>query len=131
MAIARTAANVRPINCPPHTIVNDVPLNATVEAGELVYHDGTGWALAALTNATTGAAQGVCLKSGAAGARVDVLTGPGRVTGWTGLTPGGKLYSAASGEVSHTTSAQYSGCVGWAISETDWFFTGQPPYTVP
>lgn len=129
MAIAVTAANVRPINPDPEHIINDVALHATVTAGQLVYHDGTGWAVAALTSATTGRAQGVALTGGASGDKVDVLTS-GRLTGWTGLTAGGILYSAAAGAVSHT-GASTSSCVGFAISTTDWLFVGQAAYSVP
>lgn len=130
MAIARVKASVRPINPDPGAVVNDVALNATVEAGQLVYHNGTGWAVAVLTSATTGAAAGVCLKDGVSGDKVDILV-HGRVTGWTGLTAGGVLYSAAAGEVTHTTNAQNSGRVGFAINTTDFYFTGQPVYTIP
>lgn len=130
MPIARVKASVRPINPSADDVINDVALHATVEAGQLVYHDGTGWALSVLTNATTGAAVGVCLKDGASGDKVDVLV-HGRVTGWTGLTAGGQVYSAAAGEIVHTTNAQFSGRVGFAINTTDWYFVGQPTTTIP
>lgn len=130
MSIAVTAANVRPINPFPGMVDNTVPLNATVTAGQLVYHDGTGWAVSVLTNATTGRAQGVALKGGASGDYVDVLVGPCKLTGWSGLTAGGIISSAAAGAVSHT-AAQYSSAVGFALSTTEWYFTGMASYSVP
>jgi hypothetical protein len=106
----------------PNDVVGDVALHATITAGQLVYHDGTGWAVAVLTNATTSCAVGVALVGGSSGEYIPVLT-RGRLTGWTGLTAGGRLYSAAAGVVD-SAHPQYAFDVGFAISTTDWFFNG-------
>lgn len=121
MTIAVVAANVRPINPFSGDVVGDVAANATLTAGDLVYHDGTGWAVGALTSATTGRVTGVVLVGGASTAKVPVLT-RGRLTGWTGLTAGARLFSGADGAVA--ASATNASECGWAISTTDWFFTG-------
>jgi hypothetical protein len=121
MAIEVVAANVRPINPFPGDVVGDVAANATLTAGDLVYHDGTGWAVGALTNDTTGRVTGVVLVGGASGAYVPVLC-RGRVTGWTGLTAGMRIYSGADGAIA-TTASNCSEC-GFAISTTDIYFTG-------
>ena len=122
MTIACTAANVRPINPLPNDVIGDVAANATITAGQLVYHDGTGWAVAVLTNGTTGFAVGVALVGGSSGDYLPVLT-RGRVTGFSGLTNGARLYSAASGLVG-VAHPQYSYDVGFAIGTTDLFFCG-------
>ena len=121
MTIAVVAANVRSDHHNPSDVVNDVLANATITAGDLLYDDGTGWAVGALTNATTGRVVAVALAGAASGAEIPVLT-RGRLTGWTGLTAGARLFSGADGVVA--TSASNASECGWAISTTDWFFTG-------
>lgn len=122
MAIAIVAANVRPINPDPSNVIGDVAANAALTAGDLVYHDGTGWAVAVLTSDVTGQAQGVALAAAASGAKVPVLVF-GRLTGWTGLTAGTAIYSSADGALAQA-SAAHAARVGFAISTTDIFFTG-------
>lgn len=121
MTIAVVAANVRPINPFPGDVVNDVAANATLTAGDLAYHDGTGWAVGALTNATTGRVVVIILVGGASGEKVPALA-RGRVTGWTGLTAGARLFSGADGAVA--ASASNASECGFAISTTDLYFTG-------
>jgi hypothetical protein len=123
MAIVRTAANVRPVNPWPGDVVADVALHATITAGEVVYHDGTGWAQGALAEGAEGKLLGVALEGGASGEYKSVLL-RGRLTGWTGFGDGTQLYTAASGEVSDSASPQYSIPVGYSINDTDWYFVG-------
>lgn len=119
MAIAIVAANVRPINPMPGDVINDVAANATITAGALVYHNGTGWALAALSSAA-GRAHGVALNGGGSGTKIDVLV-RGRVTGWTGLTAGTAIWTAAAGAVAQATATNAARC-GFAINTTDIMF---------
>jgi hypothetical protein len=121
MTIAVVAANVRPINPFPGCVIGDVAANATITAGDLLYHDGTGWAVGAVTNATTGRVVAVALVGGASGEKISVLC-RGRLTGWTGLTAGARLFSGADGVIA--ASASNASEVGFAISTTDWYFTG-------
>ena len=125
MSIVRTKANVRPIDPRSCFIVNDVAYHATIEAGQVVYHDGTGWAVAIVSNGSCeGKLLGVALHDGASGnTGKDVLIF-GRLTGWTGLADGTQLYTAAAGEINDQASPANSIPIGYSVSDTDWFFMG-------
>jgi hypothetical protein len=122
MAIVCTAANVRPVNPNPGDVVRGV-LNGTVTAGQLVYHNGTGWVENALSSAANGAGIAVALEGGASGATVDLLM-RGQLTGWTGLDDGKVLYTAASGAVDDQAHPQYAVAIGFSLSDTNWYFSG-------
>jgi len=115
MSIAVVAANVRPIGN--YTSVRIVS-NGTLTAGAVVYHDGTGLALADDdTSTATANCIGVMLQDASSGVYGDVLT-QGRVTGWTGLTAGAICYVSDQGVVAASAGTK-TFAVGWAISTTD------------
>ena len=115
MTIAVTADNVRPIG---DYISVKLLSNATITAGDVVYHNGTGLAVADDDASTASAnAIGVALQDGASGAYVDVLT-IGRVTGWTGLTAGMICYVIDDGKVSASNGTK-TFAIGHALSTTD------------
>jgi hypothetical protein len=121
MAIGLVAANVRPINPFPGDIINDQVAGVTITAGDLVYLASTGWLVCALS-AAGGRADGIALNGAAAGAKFDVLT-RGRVTGFTGMTVGTAIWTAADGAAAQATATNASRA-GKAISATDIFFVG-------
>lgn len=124
MTLARTAANVRPINPFPGDVVNDVAFNGTITAGQVVYHNGTGWQAAVLESGCDGKVMGIALQGGSSGnTGKDVLL-HGRVTGWTGLADGTAIYTAAAGEVDDQAHPQYAVLIGYSVSDTDIFFMG-------
>ena len=117
MTIAITANNVRPIG---DYISVKIVSNATLTAGDVVYHNGTGLAVAD-DDASTASANciGVVLQDAASGKYADVLT-IGRVTGWTGLTAGMICYVVDDGKVASSAGSK-NFAVGHAISTTDIF----------
>lgn len=125
MAIVRTAGNVRPVNYWPGDVVNDVPFHATITAGQVVYHDGTGWAVAIVSDGSCeGKLLGVALAGGASGDTSQDVILRGRLTGWTGFADGTQLYTAAAGEVNDQASPANSIPCGYSINDTDWYFCG-------
>jgi hypothetical protein len=120
--MAVTAANVRPINPFPGDVINDVGVAATITAGMLVYEAAGGWTPCALS-AAGGRAYGIALNGSAVvGTKIDVLT-RGRVTGFTGLTVGAAIWTAAAGGHAQATAVNAAKC-GFAISATDIMFVG-------
>jgi hypothetical protein len=121
MAIVCTAANVRPIG---KYISCRVVSNATITAGQVVYHNGTGLTQADGDAAGTANCMGIALQGGSSGDYLDVLI-QGRVTGWAGLTAGKIEYvSDEAGEVVETHGTATFG-VGWAVSTSDIYVNPQ------
>ena len=115
MSIAVTADNVRPIG---DYISVKIVANATITAGDVVYHDATGINVADDDGSTaTANCLGIALQDASSGGYIDVLC-QGRVTGWTGLTAGGICYVSDAGVVAHSAGTK-TFAVGWAISTTD------------
>ena len=115
MTIAVTADNVLPIG---DFLTVRVISNDTITAGDVVYHNGTGLAVADDDTSTASAnCIGVALKDAATGIYTDVLT-CGRVTGWTGLTAGMICYVSDAGVVAASAGTK-NFAVGWALSTTD------------
>jgi hypothetical protein len=117
MAYTVVAASVRPINPNPGYVVGDVACNDTITAGDIVHHNGTGWAPCGIDDIP----EAVALVGGASGEYIPVLT-RGRVTGWTDFTAGARVYTAADGGTDVSASTAYD--IGFAINTTDLFFTG-------
>ncbi len=115
MAIACVAANIRPLG---KYIAHKVLSNATLTAGQPVYHNGTGLALADGAAYTTCNLWGVVLKGGSSGDYLDVCF-QGRVTGWTGLTAGKIEYVADTTGLPVETAGTKAFAIGWAVSTTD------------
>ena len=124
--ITRTKANVRPLD---GAIIRRGEAGGTIQAGELVYLNGTsGYDACDGNAASTAAARGVMVSPEDAvdGDQIDVCVfGP--VEGYTGMTPGALHYvSDATGEVS-TTAGSNSKIVGWAASATVLFVNPAMP----
>ncbi len=94
-------------------------VGATVEAGQAVYLDSSGYVRP--TNAGAVATNfpiGVALQDVAVGGRVDVAVAGMRVLCFTGATPGGILYTTnTAGEMDHTGGTKKA-VVGVAFSAT-------------
>lgn len=115
MSIVCTAANVRPIG---DYIAVRVVSNATLTAGMVVYHDGTGLNKADDDSSTaTANCIGILLQDASSGVYGDVLT-IGRVTGWAGLTAGSICYVSDDGVVAHSAGSK-NFAVGHALSTSD------------
>lgn len=113
--VTRTKANVRPLD---GAIIRRGEAGGTLEAGHLVYLNGTSGYIAADGNAAASAAvRGVVVSPEDAvdGDQIDVCVfGP--VEGYTGMTPGALHYASdTAGEVS-TTAGSNSKIVGWALT---------------
>lgn len=122
MTLARTAANVRPINPDACEVVNGV-LGGTITAGEWVYHNGTNWVQGALSSGANAGSYAICLVGGVSGDTRPLLL-RGRLTGWSDFADGTTVYTAASGEVNDQAHPQYAVPIGFSISDTDWILTG-------
>lgn len=127
------AGNVKPLV---ESIRKPVQVGEIVDVGEIVYlkSDGKYW-LADAAAQVTSEARGVVVGIGAYGATssvadqmVDICVfGP--VGGWTGLTPGQKLYaSAVAGAIADAVPAatNFIWVLGYAFSATEIFID---PYT--
>jgi hypothetical protein len=115
MPIAVVADNVRPIG---RYLTHRGLSNDTLTAGDVVYHNATGIAVANGGAAATANLWGVVLQDAASGKYCDILV-QGRVTGWTGLTAGALCYiSDTDGVLAHSAGSATFG-VGWAVSTTD------------
>jgi len=118
--VTRTKANVRPLE---GAVIRRGTAGATIEAGEVVYLDGTnGWKPA---DANVSAA--ATLARGIAVAPADIVSGDvfdicmwGPVEGYTGMTPGATHWvSDTEGEVDTADSVAGSDKrVGWAETAT-------------
>jgi len=117
MAIAVVADNVRIVSPDDFSRIRVVS-NATITAGDVVFHDGTGLEVAD-DDASTESANciGVALQGGSSGDMLDVIT-QGELTGWTGLTAGAICYVVDDGKVAHTAGTK-TFAVGWAVSTTN------------
>lgn len=126
--ISKTAANVRPLN---GAIIRRGEAGGSGSIGDLVYLDGTnGWKQADANGSQAAAmGRGIAVGQGAEGAttfadgdKIDiVIFGP--VEGFTGMTPGGTVYSSATaGAVADAAPAEtgddWDFIVGWAESAT-------------
>lgn len=94
-------------------------VGATVEAGEVVYLDNSGYVRPAVaTSVTTNFPIGVALQDVAAGGRVDVAVSGMRVLCFTDATPGGIVYTTdTAGEMDHAGGTKKA-VVGVAFSAT-------------
>jgi|GEM_PF-3395498 len=94
-------------------------VGATVEAGEIVYLDSSGYVRPANASAVgTNFPIGIALQDAAAGERIDVAVAGMRVLCLTGATPGGIIYTSdTAGEPSHTAGTK-TAVVGVAFSAT-------------
>lgn len=123
--ITRTKADVRPM---PGANVIRGTAGGTIQAGEAVYLDGTnGWKVA-----DGDAGSSAELARGVAVAPEDIASGDvfdicvhGRVTGYSGMTPGALHYvSDTAGEIA-TTAGTNSHIIGWAATATELFVNPQ------
>ena len=116
MAITLTAADVRPRG---HYMSVRLIANATITAGDLAYHDGTGVNVGD-DDASTATANviGVALNGAASGEYVDVCTHGGPITGWAGLTAGGICYVSDAGVLAHSAGTK-TFAVGFAVSTSE------------
>lgn len=114
-------------------------LGGAVNVGSPVYLDGTnGWKAADADAAASGQARGILLSvpnggtAGASGDKVDILCF-GRITGYSGMTPGAAVYvSTTAGRLDQTPPAaedDYVFEIGWAESASTIFV--HPQISVP
>lgn len=120
--ITVTAANV---DTPNHFESIRGTLGAAVAPGDWVYLDGNnGWKPAIGTSAAAAHARGMVVSDGfgstsfAAGQVVDIVT-RGKVSGFSGMTPGGAVYvspdTAGRGDQSAPTIGEYLCYGGYAV----------------
>lgn len=119
-AITRTKANVRPLA---GAIIRRGEAGGTIEAGELVYLNGTsGWTVGDGSTAGPAAIRGMMVapEDAVDGDQIDVCVfGP--VEGFTGMTPGAIHYvSDTDGELDTATGTK-THIAGWAESATVFF----------
>jgi hypothetical protein len=117
MTIAIVADNVRPVS---KYVSVSLIANATITAGDLVYHDGTGVNVCD-DDASTATANciGIAMQGASSGSYVDVCV-LGEMTGWTGLTAGSICYVIDAGVLAHSAGTK-TFAVGWATSTTNVF----------
>lgn len=116
MTIAVTADDVR--------IVSKVwfsfrgTANATLTAGDVVYHDGTGFGVADDdASVATANCVGMAMQDASSGDEIDVLV-LGEVTGWTGLTAGNIAYVVDDGKVAASAGTK-NFAVGFMLTTTN------------
>lgn len=114
-------------------------VGATITPGQAVYLDGTnGWKPADGDALASSQGRGIALSDGygsvsfAVGQTIDIVC-IGRVTGFSGMTPGGAVYGSLTAGALDQTAPPNSGdfifALGWAESATTLFV--YPQITVP
>jgi len=115
-AITRTKADARPTN--DYQSI-EITMDVVVEAGQLVYVKSNGrGALANAGAAGTMNAIGVATMDCAIGRAVALVT-LGKFGGWSGMTPGAKVFASATPGEIDTAAGTVSQRIGTALSATD------------
>jgi hypothetical protein len=114
-AISRTKADARPVN---DVLTREITMDVAVEAGQLVYVKSNGHgAIASSAAAGTTPALGVATMDCAANRAVALVTF-GTFGGWSGMTPGAKVWLGPTGEL-NTAAGVAKQEIGIALSATD------------
>lgn len=117
-AITRTKADARPTN---DYLSQEIVMDVAVEAGQTVYVKSNGHgALANAGAAGTMCVLGLATMDCAAGRAVAVVT-YGKFGGFSGMTPGAKVYASGTAGELDTAAGTVAQIVGIALSATDVF----------
>lgn len=116
--ITRVTADARPVN---DYLSQNVVMDVACEAGELIYIKSNGkGALADADAAGTMGALGVATMACAVGRAVAVVT-YGKFGGWTGMTPGAKVYASGTPGELADAAGTVAQIIGRALSATEVF----------